>query len=98
MIAWHVKMPAFVASLNRLFILILLRNVKWLIPFTSNNILIETSQKSEIEITNIEGQIIKRLKIKDNKTDIDISAFSSGVYIIQAKTNNGIITKKFIKE
>jgi hypothetical protein len=65
---------------------------------TNDYLSISTSTKSEIEISNIEGQIIKRLKIKDNKTDIDISDFSSGVYIIRVQTDRGIMTKKFIKE
>jgi len=64
----------------------------------TNNITIETKQKSELEITNINGQIIEKMKIKDNKTDIDISDFASGVYIIRAQTDSGITTKKFIKE
>jgi hypothetical protein len=74
----------------------------------TNELYIEAPLKSEIEISNIEGQIIKRLKIKDNKTDIDhvgwssyvvdISDFANGVYIIRVQTDSGIITKKFIKE
>jgi hypothetical protein len=56
------------------------------------------SEQTEIEISNIEGQIIKRLKPDDNRTDIDISDFSSGVYVIRALTNTGITTKLFIKE
>ncbi len=59
---------------------------------------IETIQKSEIEISNMEGQIIKKFKITENKKIIDISDFSSGIYIIRAWTNDGIMTKKFIKE
>jgi hypothetical protein len=64
----------------------------------SNYLTIEINQKSEIEISNIEGQIIKRIKIKDNKTDIDISDFSSGVYIVRVQTDRGITTEKFVKE
>ena len=68
-------------------------------PNPVENILtIETKQKSEIEISNIQGQTIKRLKINDGKINLDISDFSSGVYIIQAQLDNSIITKKFIKE
>jgi len=66
---------------------------------TSNNILtIKTDLQSEIEILNINGEVIKRLQTKDAKTDIDISGFSSGVYIIKATTDKGIATGKFIKE
>ena len=64
----------------------------------SDNITIVIPQKATIEISNIQGQIIKSLKTKDNKTDIDISAFANGVYIIRAQTDSGITTKKFIKE
>ena len=64
----------------------------------TDNIIIESPQQAVIEISNIEGQIINRLKIKDNKTDIDISDFASGVYIIRAQTDSGIKTEKFIKE
>jgi len=64
----------------------------------SDNLTIEVAQRTEIEISNIEGQIIQRLKTIDNKTDIDISDFTNGVYIIRAQTGRGIMTKKFIKE
>lgn len=64
----------------------------------TDNLAIVSSLKATIEILNIEGQIIKRLKINDNKTDIDISDFASGVYIIRVQTDSGITTKKFIKE
>jgi len=63
-----------------------------------NNLIIDIAIRATIEISNIEGQIIKRLQTKDTKTDIDISGFSSGVYIIIATTDKGIIAKKFIKE
>ena len=68
------------------------------LPIPHQKISIDFKLKSDIDILNIEGQIIKRFKIKDKKTDIDISDFSSGVYIIRAKTDKGIVTKRFLKE
>ena len=65
---------------------------------TTNNLTIETPQKSGIEISNIEGQIIRTIYSNDKKTTIDIGNLSSGVYIIKAKTDKGIAIKKFIKE
>jgi hypothetical protein len=65
---------------------------------STDNLSIIVSERTEIEISNIEGQIIQRLKTIDNKTDIDISDFTNGVYIIRAQTGKGITTKKFIKE
>jgi large repetitive protein len=64
----------------------------------SNNLTIETQCQTEIEILNLQGQILKRLKITDNKKNIDISDFASGVYIIRAQTDKSITIKKFIKE
>jgi hypothetical protein len=64
----------------------------------NNKITIELKQKTEIEIQGIKGQIIKRLKVNENKTEIDISDFPSGVYIIRAQTDRGRTTEKFIKE
>jgi parallel beta-helix repeat protein len=64
----------------------------------TNNITIEIPQKSEIEILNINGQIIKTIYNNNTKTTIDLENLSSGVYIIKAKTDRGIAMKKFIKE
>jgi len=68
----------------------------------SDNITIETLWKSvcqrQIEILNIHGQSIKSINAKENHITIDISDFSSGVYIIKAKTDEGIAIRKFVKE
>jgi hypothetical protein len=64
----------------------------------TNKIIIKSKEQALLEILNIEGQIINRFKVKDDEIEIDISDFSSGVYIIKATTDNGITTQKFIKE
>jgi photosystem II stability/assembly factor-like uncharacterized protein len=64
----------------------------------STNLTIEISQKSEIEISNIDGQIIKTLNLNENHRSIDISHLSKGIYIIKAKTDKTIVTKIFIKQ
>jgi len=64
----------------------------------TDNMTIKYPAKSEITILNIEGQLIKSLKLTNGKTDLDVSAFSSGVYIIRAMTDKGIMMKKFVKE
>ncbi|MFA5781883.1 MAG: T9SS type A sorting domain-containing protein [Bacteroidales bacterium] len=63
----------------------------------TKKLIIELPHKSEIEISNTEGQIIKKLVTLENKTDIDVSGFPSGVYIIKATFNEGSMMKKFIK-
>jgi len=65
---------------------------------TTDNLTIETPQKATIEILNIEGQIIKTINSSGKETTIDLRNLSSGVYIIKAKTERGVVVKKFIKE
>jgi len=64
----------------------------------TNKITIETNGKSEIEISNIAGQILKSIAASDNTTTIDISTFAKGMYFVKVKTENGIAVKKFIKQ
>jgi len=59
---------------------------------------IELLQKSEIEILNLQGQIIKRINAPEKQMTIDISDFARGMYFINVTTDKEIITKKFIKE
>ena len=63
-----------------------------------NVITIESKQNIEIEIYSIEGKKIKSFKLINNKTDIDVLDLASGVYILNALTDKGIVTHKFIKE
>jgi hypothetical protein len=64
----------------------------------SNHLEIETSQKAEIEIQNIEEQVLRSMNINDNHTTIDISGFAKGMYFVKANTEKGITVKKFVKE
>jgi hypothetical protein len=64
----------------------------------NDKLLIGCPQKSEIEILNTEGQILKRLTAKDIHTTVDVSNLVVGIYIIKVKTKEGIAVKKFIKQ
>ena len=64
----------------------------------NNNLTIETPQTSKIEISTIHGQLIKTLASTGTKTNIDVSEFPSGVYIVEVKTGKRIAIKKFVKE
>ena len=67
--------------------------------YSFNNIVdVLEKQDAVIEITNIQGQLIKTLATTDNKTNIDVSVFPSGVYIVEVKTGKGVEVKKFVKE
>ena len=65
---------------------------------SSDKITIITPDKTTLEISNINGQIIKTIIHDRGETSVDIRDLSSGVYIIKAKTDKGIVTKKFIKQ
>ncbi len=63
--------------------------------------LTETKDVS-IEIKNVLGQTIKTISNSfttgNNKIEIDVSKFSSGIYFVQIQSENKITSKKFIKE
>jgi hypothetical protein len=59
---------------------------------------IKSPQKSLIEISNINGQIIKKHCNNDKITTIDLENISKGFYIIKVKSDKEIVTNKFIKE
>jgi len=75
---------------------------------TSNDITLEFQQPASIEISNIQGQLIKAIIASGNKTNIDhvgcssyevnVSALQSGVYVVKVKTEKGVLVKKFVKE
>jgi hypothetical protein len=65
---------------------------------SSDKITILASQKSEIEILNIQGQIIGKITANENHKTIDVSGFSNGMYFVKIITVEGIAVKKFIKE
>ena len=67
------------------------------------DIIIEMMQKNQLngmtcEIINIEGQKIKTIELKTQKTTIDIKDLSSGLYILKIKSDNVITIRKLIKE
>ena len=65
---------------------------------STDNISIESRPSATIEISNIQGLLIKTLAASDTKTNVDVSALPCGVYVVQVKTETEIAVKKFIKE
>jgi hypothetical protein len=63
-----------------------------------NDLYIETSKPAIIDITSIQGQLIKTLAISNNKIKIDVSTFPCGLYIVEVRTERGTEVRKFIKE
>lgn len=63
----------------------------------AKKLIVELSQKSEIEILNSEGLVIKNIVAKEGITYIDVSEFPCGFYILKVKFNEGTFMRKFIK-
>jgi len=59
---------------------------------------IESFQKSTIDIFNIQGQIILRQQLQQDKTDIDISGLAKGVYILRLYGNDKTAVSRILKE
>lgn len=64
----------------------------------TNNITIQCPRPAIIEITDIQGQLLKTLVSGDNNINIDISSFPGGLYFVEVKTEKGIAIKKFVKQ
>ena len=65
---------------------------------STNNLTVESLQKSLIQILNIQGQLIKTISNAEKEITIDIRDLISGVYIIKAITEAGMMVRKFVKE
>jgi hypothetical protein len=63
-----------------------------------DNITIESPPQAMIEITNMQGQLVKTLAATGNKTSIDISGFAGGVYVVRVAAADIYAVKKIIKE
>lgn len=61
----------------------------------SSNLIIETEAKIEnIEIFNINGSMVQNEKTNN----FSVASLTNGIYFIHVKTNDGIVSKRFIKE
>ena len=64
----------------------------------TGNLQIETPNKARIEILDIQGQLLTTLAANNGRTNIDVSSFPNGVYIVEVKTAKGVSVKRFVKE
>ena len=52
---------------------------------------------NEIKMLDVLGREVKRLSIKSQKTEVDISERPAGIYLIQAKGENSFYTARIVK-
>ena len=66
---------------------------------TSSIININLKENATAEIFNLQGKLVQTLQLKESLSSIDVSTFSSGVYLIKLKgESNYTATKKFVKK
>lgn len=63
-----------------------------------DNLEIQLSKKAKLEIRNAHGQVIEKLEMENTRTTLDVAKYASGIYLIVAETDKGIMVEKFIKE
>ncbi len=57
------------------------------------------SVKAErLELVNLQGQIVKSVKVISNKQEIDLSTIQHGIYILKIHTKNKVLNHKLIKQ
>lgn len=63
------------------------------------NILLDNqSEQKEITIIEINNVILSKLTTNSSITELDISNYTPGLYVVHVKTNNGYFTGKFFKK
>jgi hypothetical protein len=50
------------------------------------------------EIYNMDGKLIQRVSINQQKTEVNISSLSQGIYFVKISGNTGMAIKKMVKE
>jgi len=65
---------------------------------TNGKFTVEGKNIEFIEITNIEGQLIKQIEINKDRINVDLSLQSKGIYFLKVVTSKGIAVKKVVLE
>ncbi|HNW99125.1 MAG TPA: choice-of-anchor L domain-containing protein [Bacteroidales bacterium] len=64
----------------------------------NNKIEVSLPVKSEINILNIEGKVLKSITTEKNHISVDMSDFARGMYFVKVQNSNGVSTKKIVKD
>ncbi len=57
-----------------------------------------SNQPQTISIFNMQGQLILQQVVQQHQTEVNISGFAPGMYVVRMSTENGVEVKKFLKE
>jgi endonuclease I/chitodextrinase len=65
-------------------------------PTNGNNIYFSVTEDATIHIYNVLGELMQSSEVTRNKNNIDISKFSTGIYLLKINSGKQFITKKLI--
>ena len=54
-------------------------------------------QVSSIEIYDVYGKLLQSVAVNDVAADLDVSGLPAGLYFARIRTDNGVVTKRFVK-
>ncbi|MBO6080474.1 MAG: T9SS type A sorting domain-containing protein, partial [Bacteroidales bacterium] len=60
---------------------------------TMNNV-----QVTALEVFDVYGKLINTVNVIDNPTQINVSNLASGMYFVRVTTEEGTVTKSFVKK
>jgi endonuclease I/chitodextrinase len=66
-------------------------------PTNGNQIYFNVTEDATINIYTILGKLVQTSKVTKNKNSVDISKFSTGIYLLKINSGKQFITKKLIK-
>ena len=67
-------------------------------PVLSELNVLAADEMSQIHIFSYDGALINTINANDDNKKIDISGLNAGFYILRANTQEGWISKKFVKK
>ena len=62
---------------------------------TMNNVQMDGA---EIEVLDVYGKLLQTLKVSSEITQINISGLADGMYFVRVTTDQGVVTKRFVKK
>lgn len=63
----------------------------------TNFLYINSEENATVEILNLQGKSLSKSNIPSNGS-VDVSVLKGGVYLVRIKTDNGVVTSKFVKQ
>lgn len=67
-------------------------------PINGNILYLDTNQELEVKIIDILGKTLLTDSVNNAKKEVNISQLKTGTYFIKLTSENGSVTKKFIKQ